>query len=511
MGLPPAGPAEEKQALLFPHRRIRLPLLLLSLLALVAGPVSAQEASDVILDSSEEVFAVLCAARAAGVTPALGRPGSSVAMRVESALARLDPAVTAPLRAYFADKSPNEVPASLSPFISLALVLGPAPTFEVNLPRDHVPPDAFPLLGFVPLVRTFYEQADLGALRKQLLPRYDRAAAERGASIGRQLTQTRGYLRLIGEITLGRTYTIYLEWLAPPALVSARSYGEDYTLVLHPERADLLEAVRHQYLHFLLDPVAVKFASEMNTMARLQPVVVQAPRLAADFRQDTLLLVTESLIQAVELRLHKLQPAAVAARMLDIESTGFIFARHFYDALDRFEQAEPSIRFYFPELLHGYDAELERQRLAKVDFSAAPSSTAMVELTSEAEDDLVRLLVEAESLLARGDYPAARAAFERILQEVDPEHPAAFFGLGIVASAEQDRDAAKRNFERVLAGNPEAHLLGWSHVYLGRIYDLEGSRDKALEHYRAALALNTHQERIERAARRGLEQPFGEQ
>jgi hypothetical protein len=40
---------------------------------------------------------------------------------------------------------------------------------------------------------------------------------------------------------------------------------------------------------------------------------------------------------------------------------------------------------------------------------------------------------------------------------------------------------------------------------------LEGNRERALEHYRAALALNTRQERIEQAARRGLEQPFGEQ
>lgn len=479
------------------------------MLALVAWPLPAQETSDVVLDSSPEVFAVLCAARAAGVTPPLGRPGTSVAKRVETALARLDPAVTAPLRAYFAEKPPSEIPANVSPFISLALVLGPAPTFEVNLPRDHVPPDAWPLLDFVPLLRNFYLQADLAGLRKQLLPRYDRLVADRGVVIGRELLQTRGYLRLIGEFTPSRTCTIFLEWLAPATLVSARNYGDNYTLVIHPDRADLLEAVRHQYLHYLLDPVAAKYANDISSLGRLQSLVERAPRLPADFRHDTLLLVTESLIQAVELRLQKLPPAAVAARLEEIENTGYIFARHFYDALGKFEEAEPSIRFYFPELLYGYDIEKESARLAQVNFSAPPASPSKVELLAETEDESVRLLGEAENLLSRGDYPAARAAFERVLREVDPENPGAFFGLGIVASAEQDREAAKQNFERVLTGNPEAHILGWAHVYLGRIYDLEGDREKALEHYRAALALNTRLDRIEQAARRGLEQPFG--
>ena len=466
-----------------------------------------------ILESSPEIFAVLCAARAGGVIPALGRPGSSVAVRVEAALARLDPSITAPLRAYFADKQANEGLTGLSPFLSLALILGPAPNLELNLPRDHVPPDAWPLIDFVPLLRNFYQQAGLPELRKQLLPRYDRVAADRGGQIGRQLTQTRGYLRLIGESTPGRAYTIYLEWLVPPSLVSARNYGEDYILVIHPDRGDLAQAVRHQYLHYLLDPVTAKHASYLSSMGRLQSLVAQAPRLAADFRHDTLLLVTESLVQAVELRVDRVDPSAAAARLQEIERSGFIFSRHFYTALERFEQAEPSIRFYFPELVQGFDVEQERQRLAQVDFSAAPAPSVAVEHApaDEAEIELSQLLAEGERLLSQGDFAGARAAFERVLHEFEPDHPAAHFGLGIVASSEQDREAARKSFERVLAGNPDALILGWTHVYLGRIYDLEGSREQALEHYRAALALNTRQERIERAARRGLEQPFGEQ
>lgn len=438
----------------------------------------------------------------------MGRAASPASVRVEATLARLDPVVTAPLRNYFAEKEVAGRPAPLSPLVSLALVLGSPPEFTLSLPSDHIPPDASPLSDLVPLLQAFYAQARLEDLRNRVLPYYNRAIAERQARVAQQLLEARGYLRLIGESSLGRTYTIYLEWLVPPALVSARNYGENYSLVIHPERADFLDAVRHQYLHFLLDPVAVKYAAEMGPLARLQDVAARAPRLQADFRQDTLLLVTESLVQAIELRLQKLQPAATAARLDEIERSGLIFARHFFYALERFEQEEPSIRFYFPELLTGFDPDEEARRLAKVDFAAPPPAPEPAVASPEAI--ATRLLAEAESALAAGDSAAARAGFERVLQQMDANHPGALYGLALVASAEQDPETAKLYFERTLAQAREPRILGWTHIYLGRIYDLEGSRQEALEHYRAALALNTHLERIEQAARRGLERPFGE-
>lgn len=412
------------------------------------------------------------------------------------------------MRAYFADRPASQGPADLNPLFSLALVLGPPPEFTLSLPQDHVPPDAWPLNDLPPHLQAFYRDAELAALWKQVLPFYERAIAERQARVAQELLRARGYLRLIGETTLGRTYTIYLEWLTPSGLVSARSYGENYFLVIHPGRAGFLDSVRHQYLHFLLDPVALKYADEMGELARLQPLAERAPGLSADFRRDTLLLVTESLVQAIELRLQKLDPAAVAQRLDELEQTGYLFTRHFFYALERFEQEEPSIRFYFPELLKGFDPEMESQRLAKVNF-AAPAPTPEL-LPSAPEDAAVWLLAEAESLLAAGDYPAARSRFQRLLAEVDPHNPRALYGLALVASAEQDRETAKLYFERTLEQAQDARLLGWTHVYLGRIYDLEGSREMALAHYRAALALDTRLERIDQAAQSGLAHPFGE-
>ncbi|MFQ5723593.1 MAG: hypothetical protein ACE5G6_03800, partial [Terriglobia bacterium] len=88
--------------------------------------------------------------------------------------------------------------------------------------------------------------------------------------------------------------------------------------------------------------------------------------------------------------------------------------------------------------------------------------------------------------------------------------PRALYGLAILASLEEDREEAKRYFLLVLREAREPRILGWTHIYLGRIYDLEGRRQEAVAHYRGALALNTALEKVNEAARRGLEHPFGQ-
>jgi hypothetical protein len=56
------------------------------------------------------------------------------------------------------------------------------------------------------------------------------------------------------------------------------------------------------------------------------------------------------------------------------------------------------------------------------------------------------------------------------------------------------------------AANPA--ILAWSHIYLGRIDDLEGERELALVEYHAALAVEGAPEAARVAAQRGLEQVY---
>jgi hypothetical protein len=51
-------------------------------------------------------------------------------------------------------------------------------------------------------------------------------------------------------------------------------------------------------------------------------------------------------------------------------------------------------------------------------------------------------------------------------------------------------------------------MLAWSHIYLGRILDVEEQRDQAVAEYQAALTVRDGQPDTKQAAEAGLKQPF---
>ncbi|MCI0403746.1 MAG: tetratricopeptide repeat protein [Acidobacteria bacterium] len=485
-------------------------LLLLALL-LPAGQARADVSYEVTLDASPQLFAVLCAARAGGLTNSLGAPGDPVAARMEAYLAQLDPSVTEPLRSYFKSRHTRPGPHLLSTYISMAMVVSPPPGFEWTVARDQLPPDVWEVQDFQPVLLQFHQQARLGALWQEVRPAYEQALESRRFEVMQLLFETRGYLRMTGESPLGRSYVIYLDLLHPPGLVGARNYGEHYFLALHPNHADFGAAVRHQYLHYVLDQLMVKHGLKLKGWETLLPLANRAPRLTAAFRNDIVLLAAECLIQAAELRFRKMDYPEALREIDTRERSGYVLTRHFFLALERYEQDDPSMQYYFPTLFSEFNLPAERARLQRIEFAEAevadgpPTAAA----PDSADDPRTQLLKEGERHLGEGDVEAARAVFDEVLKQ-RPNDPNALYGLALVASQEENRPEAREFFLRVLEHAQAPDILGWSHVYLGRIYDLEGNRTQAIAHYRAALALNSRVERVEQAARRGLERPFGQ-
>jgi tetratricopeptide (TPR) repeat protein len=70
-------------------------------------------------------------------------------------------------------------------------------------------------------------------------------------------------------------------------------------------------------------------------------------------------------------------------------------------------------------------------------------------------------------------------------------------------------EGARNYFERALQMAHEPKVIGWSHIYLGRIYDLKEERDVAMDHYRAALTIaGLTLPEVKSAAERGIERPY---
>ena len=82
------------------------------------------------------------------------------------------------------------------------------------------------------------------------------------------------------------------------------------------------------------------------------------------------------------------------------------------------------------------------------------------------------------------------------------------FILAQVAVANKNMDGARDNFQKAIETAKDAKVIGWSHVYLGRILDLKEEREAALVEYRAALTTGAELPEVKAAAERGLQQAY---
>jgi tetratricopeptide (TPR) repeat protein len=491
-------------------RRLRLAagLVLAAVLVLPARGL-AQQASNVSLEANEQIFAVLAALNAAGYDTGAGvDTGNNVRAQVRSRLAKENISVLPELRAFYEEhRIANDSGADLGQFISLALLLGPPPGLNLTVPASDLPPDARKLTALVPLLKKFYVEADLAAIWKDVQPGYEAQIARYSEPVRRSIELTDAYLRFASGAYLGRKYMIDLDLLGSPEQAQARVYGSDYFLVVTPSKQLKLAEIRHQYLHFLLDPLAAKFVPEIHEKEQLLGNARQAPGLGQDFKDDFPLLLTECLIRAVELRMDKPGKEKADKAVKELTESGLILTPFFYETLATYEQQEGSISEYYRDMLKGLDVEKEQKRLSQVIFTAAPKPAASV--AQPAKTELERQLDQGDNAIFEGHYAVAKAAYQAVLEKLDPKNQRALFGMAVVASNTRRPDAAETYFRKVLESASDVRLVTWSHIYLGRIEDLKGNRKAALEQYRAASLTATRFPDAFRAVQSGLSMPFG--
>ena len=489
--------------------RFLFPRFAIPLLCLLCGtPALAQQAANVSLDANEQIFAVLAALNAAGYDAGLASEApSSPRLEARDWVGRHSPEVLSLITRYYAGHHLEDPAADLAQYISLALLLGPPPDFKFTVADADLPPDAHAIKDFVPLLERFYRQADLEGLWTKLQPKYEEAIAGLSDPVRRMIATSDAYLRFPSGAYLGRTCTINLNLLGASGEVQARIYGENYYLVVGRSPEEHLGDIRHQYLHFLLDPLAVKYAFEIHQKDALAALARPAPALGADFKADFSFLLTECLIRAVELRMDK--PARAQAAINEFTAEGLILVPYFYEALEDYARQDASMNVYYRQMVLGINLREERQRLANVKFSppqAAPAPASHPVAAATEED---RLLDTADDLIYQGKYSEARDAFQNVLDHVDAHSERALFGLAVVASNTRKPDTAEEYFKKTLEVARGLRVVTWSHIYLGRLYDLEDKRKDALEQYRSASITAAGFPEAARAVQSGLEQPFG--
>jgi tetratricopeptide (TPR) repeat protein len=399
----------------------------------------------------------------------------------------------------------------ITPYLSLALELGHPPKFEPTLLVADLAPDASRVLGILPLLQKFYEAAELHGIWLKFQGQYQAMVSQFHDPVSKELTNTDLYLKLPFSNYPSQRFVIVMEPLLSPAQVDARNYGSNYFMIVSPDREGHIRypEIRHTYLHFVLDPMALNHAMTLKELDPLLESVVEAP-MAEPFKTDISLLVNECLIRAIEVRMSisKAHEAVRSAAVKRSVEEGFVLTRVFYDELAAFEKDSTGMKNAYGDFLHGISLDREKKRARDVAFrSEAPAE---VVTALQAAPDETHLLEAAEQKLASGDREGAQKIATQVLQRNhggdQPGHAA--FILARIASLSGKMEEARASFEQAASSVRDPRMLAWSHIYLGRIYDIQLDRSRAVENYQAALSAGDPSPDTKAAAEKGLEGPY---
>ena len=474
----------------------------------------AQQSSNVTLDTSETLFTVLTAINACGYDseldasdPVRSQVRAEVAKNIEAS-AELKASVGVLCQFYQEHQQP-EASRNLAQFVSLALYLGPPPTFTPKVKEAELAPDAAAVAGILPMLQKFYLDAGLHVIWERHLPAYTAVTDRYHAPLAKMLFDTEIYLKVPSSGYLGRGFTVFLDPMGAPAQTNARSYVSDYFVVIAPGRSSNLkmEQIRHTYLHYLLDPLALKYPEATKRLVPLLDSLKTAP-MDESFKNDAGLLSTECLIRAIEARTTGPAATPEAERQKAIAASmgqGFILTQYFYDVLLQFEKDQVGLRNVYGNMLVGIDVRKEERRAAATQF-AARADPEILHLSRPALEG--KLLITAEQRLSTGDVAGAQKLAQQALDEKSEDAGRALFILAEVAVRNKDMGGARNYFEKALGVAHEPKVIVWSHIYLGRIFDLDEERDAAIDHYRAALNAGEQLPEAKAAAEQGLQKAY---
>ena len=511
--MPSVRPASRRSFLGLRFRpTLALSLAALNLMALVAVSSGfAESHPQVSLETSETLFTVLTAINTCGYDQELNSSDplrtqirSEVAKAVEDTPGAKD--AVAPLCAAYRQHQTPDATLDLSQYVSLALYLDEPPTFTLKAKQAELPPDAAKLVDIPPLLQAFYEKAGLHAIWERHRPRYAELIGIYHDPLAKMTFDTEIYLKVPSAGFLGRQFTVYLDAMGAPGQTNARNYAADYYVVFSPTATTTIKMkqIRHTYLHYLLDPLALKNGGSFKRLEPLLHGVSDAPMDEA-FRTNISLLVTECIVRAVELRTGKSTEAERTQALDEYDKEGYVLTRYFYDALAKFEEDPAGLRNYYAGMLDGIEVNKEIKRISQIQFAseAAPELLHLPRPRSE------HLLLKAERRLSAGDPETAQKLAQQALDEQEEDPGRALFILAQVATANRDMEGARAYFQRALQAAREPKVIAWSHIYLGRIFDLKEDRFAAMEEYRAALNVaGTSLPEAKKAAEKGLEQPY---
>lgn len=420
----------------------------------------------------------------------------------------------------------------LAQYISLSLYLTPPPDLAISVAIPELPPDATQVQEVLPLLRTFADAVSLNVIWASNKAAYEEQVNKLHDPLTKMILATNVYLKMPTSTYDGRRFMVVLEPMLAPSGINARVYSTDYVVVASPVNGQIrMTDVRHTYLHYEIEPLLFSRASSTDRMLPVLKAVREAP-LDATYRSDIVSLVVECIVRAIEARTmdtgipvfkapakvthnelaqvdrersdYQQKTEAIRQQSVGLSmSQGYILTAYFYDQLKPFEGHPASMKDSIGEMVYGMDVDAQIRRSKTIKFAPEGSQDVVHRVPRQ-----LRGLDLAEIKLMKGDTAAAAELAQQALSQHTSDPARANFILARCAIMNRNTQAAVDGFEDTIKESKDPRMLAWSHIYLGRIYDINDRRDEALEEYKAALTVRDGQTDTRQAAEKGLKQPW---
>jgi hypothetical protein len=500
--------------------------------------------SAVTLETSEPLFYIAAALNTCGYDADLAASTPvrrKIREEINSEVAASAAARTSrdALCTYIRDHTLADSGLNLAQYISLALYLTPPPELTPIADETELPPDSTQVVNILPLLRTFAEDVHLKALWAEHRPEYEELTARVHEPLTKMILNTNIYLRMPVSSYDGRRFLVLLEPMLAPSATNARIYSSDYIVVASPAAEPLgavhFDDIRHIYLHYEIEPLVYSRAQAMERLTPLLRTVQDAP-LEYTYKTEIVPLITECLIKSIEIhtmdvglaRPQKPGPAVkaradlerydadmsayehqaetVRRKAIDLAMRqGWVLTDYFYDQIGSMERAGISLKENMGQMVYGMDVDHERHKAQQIAFLPQGSRDVLRRPAPQ-----LTVLQLAEMKMLKGDLDGASAIANKVLADPSGDHSGAHYVLARVYLMERQPGAAVNDFQEVLDSSKDPRTLAWSHIYLGRLYDIQPQpdRQKAISEYQAALTVRDDQPDTKAAAEAGLKQPF---
>lgn len=441
------------------------------------------------------------------------------------------------LCAYVREHTLSDSALNLAQYVSLALYLSPPPELSPTVSQLDLPPDSTQVVNILPLLRAFGADAHLNALWVNHHADYEALTARLHDPLTRMVLDTNIYLGMPVSSYDGRRFLVLLEPMLAPSATNARIYGSDYIVVASPAGEPLgavhMNEIRHTYLHYEIEPLVYSRARAMDRLMPLLKTVQDAP-LEFAYKSNVSSLITECLIKAVEAHIMDVgltkpqRPAGVGQRPADLARydsemsaynrqaelarrkavdldmhQGWVLTGYFYDKLSLMEKQSISLNDDIGEMVYGMDVDREHHSAQQIVFLREGTH----DVVRRAPRQLTGIEL-GEMKMLKGDLDGATSIAKAALADPKADHAQAHYLMARLDLMQREPAAAISDFKATLETSKDPRTLAWSHIYLGRLYDIQPDRQKALAEYQAALTVRDSQPDTKTAAEQGLKQPF---